>query len=87
MTTETQELLTDMRAVFGEVYPYRYPEQFQVTVPVLILGVTLRMEMEPLRTRVAKLEAENAALRKLLAPPPMTRDQQLGIHKGPEDCG
>ncbi len=86
MTKETDDLLTDMRAVAGEVFPYRDPEAFNPPDYLLVLGVTLRREMEPVRDRVESLERELAPLRQRTAPPPTTREEQLGVSRMPEDC-
>lgn len=42
--TEAEELLTDWKAVYGELHPAREPDQMQYTDAMLALGVLLRRE-------------------------------------------
>jgi len=45
MTPETEEFLTDLRAVYGEMFPHREPEALQYTDTLLAVGVLLRREL------------------------------------------
>ena len=50
--TEADELLTDLRAVYGEMFPHRRPEAMQYTDTLLALGVLLRRKLRSERQPV-----------------------------------
>lgn len=43
--SETAELLSDWKAVYGEIFPHRNPEAMRVDDALLALGVLLRREV------------------------------------------
>jgi hypothetical protein len=86
MSRETDDILTDLRAVAGELHPYTAPSMFSLTHTQMALAILFRREDDLLREQIKELRAEVAELRKLLAPPPPTPDQVLGISSIPEDC-
>ena len=43
--TEKEELLTDWKAVYGEMYPHRPAEEMNYSASTLALGVLLRREI------------------------------------------
>lgn len=49
MTQETDELLSDARAVYGELHEYRNPEAMNVPDSQMAFGVLFRRELEMLR--------------------------------------
>ncbi|WP_435008015.1 hypothetical protein P12x_005282 [Tundrisphaera lichenicola] len=53
MTAEKDALEAALRAIYGEMHPYRNPETMRISDDVLALGVLLRRETEmTLKTRV-----------------------------------
>jgi hypothetical protein len=49
--TEAEELLSDLRAVYGERHPDRDPDAMRISDDVLALGILLRREILLARTR------------------------------------
>lgn len=46
MTTETDELLTDLRAIASELSPHRDPTRFNPPDYLLVLGVLIRRQLQ-----------------------------------------
>jgi len=55
--TEAEELLFDVRAVYGEMFPGRDPQALTISDGALALGVTLRREMRLAEKKPYRVES------------------------------
>jgi hypothetical protein len=49
---EKHDLLKDIKAVYGEIFPHRDPEGILISDATLALGILLRRELRLLRRKV-----------------------------------
>jgi hypothetical protein len=60
MTTEKAEALADLRAVYGELFPYRNTDHWQPSDDVLAAIVLIRRQLEANHTPAMSLRVKKA---------------------------
>lgn len=66
--TSLRELVSDLRAMYGELFPHRNPENMRIADDVLAEGMLMRRELALLRKEVAELRKVVEGIK----PPPNT---------------